>query len=74
MKVANDDEGYMQHNHVKKLNALIEAGLVNTARGTLQYLRVEHDDDCWAIQTGFRKRCNCAPDIYLNDKKLELPK
>jgi hypothetical protein len=50
---------HSQHNYVKKILLLIEAGLLPIEVG-LQEIDIRHDDWCGIFQG---KRCACDPDI-----------
>ena len=55
-----------QHNHLKKVMKLYEAGLIDPRPGC-QELRVIHDDDCGFLR-GYR--CNCDPRVEILPRRI----
>ena len=55
-----------QHNHIKKLMELYEAGLIDSRPG-LQEARVIHSDDCGFLRGG---RCDCDVRIEILPRRI----
>ena len=51
-----------QHNHIRKIMALVQEGVLRAEPGSVQSIEVAHDDDCPIFNGGL---CQCDPDIKL---------